>query len=995
MKSALSAIVLAVAALLGGCATSQSIGNETKRDLLAGWSVVQPRCEYRTDPVGIDVSHPRFSWELAAGWRDMVQSAYEIQVASSREALDSGRCDVWSSGKVQSQETNQIAYAGPALQSRQRYFWRVQAWTRSGKVSGWSPTSSWEMGLLEPSDWNAKFITTDPGAIQPMQILGADFHTLDGAVHKDVAETLRGKIKDGRLQIDVKPDALGGDPAQNQLKELTIRYTVDGRPIEVTSPENRTLRLPPGPVRVLSKSFKAKAPIQQARLYVTALGLYAAELNGKHVGRGYLNPGWTDYRQRVQYQTIDVTDRVHAGANQLDISLADGWYAGYIGNGRWHQYGDAPALMAQLEVRYADGSSETIATDESWTSRRGLIVAADNMYGEWCDGTTAKNASADRVVVVNSGVPPKIVAQSTAPVGLDRVLKAERVVEAPRGSGRWVYDLGQNMVGTAALHIAAPPGTRLTMRYGEALNPDGSLYVANLRGAVTTDTYICKGDPKGESWSAAFAYHGFRYVELSGVTQPPLIDAVLGLVYCSYYPPENRAGSFVSSSDALNQLQSNIEWGQRGNFVSVPTDCPQRDERQGWMGDAEVFVQTALYNADLASFYSNWLVDVDSGRSPAGAYSDVSPDVLQSKNHGSPAWADAGVIVPYTVYQMYGDRRELEQHYPAMKRFVDWCHEQSTDLIRDKDRGADFGDWLADHADTPKELIGTAFFAHAADLVARSAKALDRPDDAKAYDELFHQIAAAFCKRYLDDADKLRADTQTAEALAIEFDLLQSDAQRKAVGDQLVANLRARGTRLSTGFVGVSHLLPALTKTGHSDVAYEVLLQDAYPSWLFSVKQGATTIWERWDGWTPEKGFQDISMNSLNHYSLGSCGQWFYQAIAGINQSGVGFRQIVINPVLPPDGPDGKPLLTHAKASYASINGPITSEWVLDAHRQLTLKVSIPANCTATVHVPTSDRSKVTADEAQLARAENGAGSDAEAVYAVPSGEYVFHAPTR
>jgi alpha-L-rhamnosidase len=510
------------------------------------------------------------------------------------------------------------------------------------------------------------------------------------------------------------------------------------------------------------------------------------------------------------------------------------------------------------------------------------------------------------------------------------------------------------------------------------LNPDGSLYTNNLRGAPSVDHYVCKGDGK-EIWQPRFTFHGFRYVELSGTPRQPSKSAVTGVVIGSDTP---RTGEFACSDPRINQLQSNIQWGQRGNYISVPTDCPQRDERLGWMGDAEVFVRTATYNSDVAAFFTKWLVDVDDGQSPAGSFSDVSPNT--GNNGGVPAWGDAGVICPWTIYEVYDDKRILEKHLPAMTRWVEYLREHSDGLIRDRDRGNDYGDWLSIGANTPKDLIGTAFFAYSTHLLAKSYRALGRDADADKYDQLFSDIKTAFDKRYVKEDGRIEGNTQCVYAMALKFGLLPDNLRPKAA-QYLDQDIKGKGGHLSTGFVGVSYLLPVLTRAGKSDTAYELLLQDTFPSWLFSVKQGATTIWERWDGWTPEKHFQDPGMNSFNHYSLGSCGEYLFSDIGGIRPASPGFKTILIDPTI-------RGGLTWADASFDSIHGRIATAWERKG-RELALKVVIPANTTATVCVPAGDIADIRengkwvemAEGVKFLRTENG-----RCIFEVGSGTYNF-----
>jgi alpha-L-rhamnosidase len=740
------------------------------------------------------------------------------------------------------------------------------------------------------------------------------------------------------------------------------------------------------PVPILRKAFAlGDKAVVSARLYATALGLYEIRINGKRVGDHILAPDWTDYRKRVRYQVYDVASLLKQGDNAVAALLADGWYCGHIGNGGFRFYGTKPALLTQLEVNFADGSSQRIATDASWKVHASPILSSDFMLGESYDATK-ELAGWDAPGLEDASWPPATVrseparlreGQVTQPVRQTGELKPKSVSE-PK-PGHWTFDLGQNMVGVVRLTVSAPAGTRLTLRHAEMLNPDGTIYTTNLRGAPSVDTYVCKGG--GETWQPTFTFHGFRYVELTGLPGKPDVDAVTGIVIGTDIP---RVGQFACSDPRINQLQSNIWWGQRGNYVSVPTDCPQRDERLGWMGDAQVFVRTAAMNADVAPFFSKWLVDVDDGQSPEGAFSDVNPNTMGS---GSvPAWADAGVICPWTIYQVYGDRRILQRHLPAMTRWVEWCRVHSTGLIRDRDRGNDYGDWLSIGANTPKDLIGTAYFAYSTNLLARSYRAVGNEAQASKYEKLFEDIKSAFNRRYVRPDGRIRGDTQCCYAMALKFDLLPEELRPKAA-QYLEDDIRAKGWHLSTGFVGVSYLLPVLTHAGKVETAYRLLMQDTFPSWLFSVKHGATTIWERWDGWTPDRGFQNPGMNSFNHYSLGSCGQWLFDTVAGIglDPDQPGFRHVIIHP----RAGGG---LTSARCSLRSIRGRIVCDWTKNGGA-FTLDIAIPANCTATVYVPTANAAGAEESGKPAAEAEGVKflrAADGEAVYEVQSGAYRF-----
>jgi alpha-L-rhamnosidase len=850
------------------------------------------RCEYLTNPLGIDAANPRLSWIITSDRRGEKQTAYQILVASSPHLLKEGRADLWDSGKVAADESAQISYLGRGLTSRQCCFWKVRVWDRDGKQSRWSPAAQWQMGLLQRKEWSSKWITA-------------------------------------------------------------------ARP--VSSPTARPMPEEPAGLPYLRKSFELDRPIQRAMLYVTALGLYEVHINGRRVGDHVLAPDWTDYRKRVRYQAYDVSALLKQGHNVVAAILANGWYSGHIGGGGNRHYGNIPALLAQLEVTSSDGQSERIVTDASWKTRPSPILSSDFMLGEDYDarleikGWDEANLD-DRqwTVAVEQAEPDlSLDAQVMEPVRQICEIKPKSVAE-PK-SGCWVFDLGQNMVGVVRLKLSAPAGTRVTLRHAEMLNPDGTLYTKNLRSASSVDHYTCKGE-SGEVWQPRFTFHGFRYVEMTGLAAQPPRGAVTGLVIAS---DTSRAGEFACSDARIDQLQSNIQWGQRGNYLSVPTDCPQRDERLGWMGDAQVFIRTATYNADVAAFFSKWLVDVDDGQSPEGSFGDVNPNT--GGRGGAPGWGDAGVICPWTLYEAYGDKRILERHLSAMIKWVEYLRLHSEGLIRSKDRGNDYGDWLSIGADTPKELIGTAFFAYSTRLVAKACEALGRREEAVKYENLFQDIKAAFNQRYVAADGRIRGNTQTAFALALKFDLLPEDLRPKAA-QYLEEDINAKGGHLSTGFLGVGYLLPVLTQSGKAGAAYRLLLQDTFPSWLFSVKHGATTVWERWDGWTPEKGFQNPGMNSFNHYSLGSCGEYLFGHVGGIRPASPGFKTILIEPAIQ----DG---LTWARTHYDCIYGRIATFWQLKG-RRLELEVVVPANTTATICVPAKDAVGVTESGRPAAEAD-------------------------
>jgi alpha-L-rhamnosidase len=965
--------------------------------------VVMPsdlRCEYRVGPVGIDVREPRLSWKLVANppeARGVRQRAFQILVASSPELLAKEEGDVWDSGKVSLDDSVNVPFAGSPLFSRQELFWKVRVWAGGHKPSAWSEPARWEMGLLKPEDWQANWIdapTTVSGEIHgTVAIVQADYGTGQGT--NDVTGIVAGRQKDNALTLPVSNEIFGGDPAPKKFKQLRVVYTIDGERHQVIADEGTTLTIPEKrpALNYLRKDFVLGKPAAKARLYATALGLYELHLNGQRVGDHLFAPDWTDYKKRVQYQTYDVTALVKTGSNALAGFVGNGWYSGHIGNGGFQAWGKVPALFAQLEVVYQDGTVERMVTDAGWKIHSGPITTSDFMLGENYDArmeisgwdrpgldVSAWSNATERAESVRS-----IDAQVDQPVRETGELAAKSVKEIE--PGRWVFDFGQNMVGFIRIKVSAPAGTKLVLRHAEMLNSDGTIYTNNLRGAPSVDTYICKGDGV-ETWQPHFTFHGFRYAEITGLPQPPTSDTVTGIVVGTDIP---RDGEFACSNPDVNQLQSNIQWGMRGNYFSVPTDCPQRDERMGWMGDAEVFIRTATYNGDIAAFFTKWLVDVDDAQTADGQFTDVSPSPPGNGhgNGGVPAWADAGVICPWTIYQVYGDKRILEQHLPAMKRWVDWCEAHSTNYIRARDRGPDYGDWLSQGETTPKDLLGTAYFAYSASLTAAACKAVGDNTDAKKYQRLFENVKTAFNQHYVSADGHIQGGTQTSYALALKFGLLP-EALRPQAAHYLAEDVAGHKDHLTTGFLGVSCLLPALCSEGRLDVAYSLFLQDTFPSWLFSVKQGATTIWERWDGWTPEKGFQDPQMNSFNHYSLGSCGEWMFNTVAGIglDLDQPGFKHSFIRPQ-----PGGG--LTHAEAAYDSVHGKIVTQWILQDGNFL-LHVTIPPNTTATVELPTKDFSAVREGGKKPSRktgVKSVTTSTGNAGFLIGSGSYNFTCP--
>ena len=536
----------------------------------------------------------------------------------------------------------------------------------------------------------------------------------------------------------------------------------------------------------------------------------------------------------------------------------------------------------------------------------------------------------------------QLVPERAQPIRVTEELRPVSVTE--RGPGVHVFDLGQNMVGWVRLTVRGPRGSVVRMRFAEMLEPDGTLHVENLRFARPQDTYVLGGGDAVEVFEPRFTFHGFRYVEVTGLPEPATPETITGLVVHSDTP---WTGRFECSSELVNQLWRNVTWGQRGNFLSVPTDCPQRDERLGWLADAQVFLPSAALNMDVAAFITKWGDDILDAQSAEGAYPDVAPR-LAAERDGAPAWADAGVIVPWVIYERYGDIRIIERHWDAMERYVAYVVRHNPDLVWRHRRNNDYGDWLSVGADTPREVVATAYLGYDAKLMARMARAMGSTDRAAYYEALHADVADAFNRAFVHEDAFIAGDTQTAYLVALHMDLLPEHLRERAA-ERLVADIEAHDWHLTTGFLGVGLLCPVLTEAGRADVAHRVLLNDTFPSWGYSIRHGATTIWERWDGWTEEHGFQTALMNSFNHYSLGSVAQWLYEDVAGIKTDPEypGYERVVIRPT-PGD-------MDYAEATLRSVRGLIRSAW-RRSDNTFELSVEVPPNVTATVILPDGER---------------------------------------
>jgi len=752
------------------------------------------------------------------------------------------------------------------------------------------------------------------------------------------------------------------------------------------------------PSPLLRREFTLAQGIASARLYVTSLGLNIVEMNGQRVSDHLFRPGWTSYDKRLQYDSYDVTALLRSGANAIGVTLGDGWYRGHIGfEGKRNNYGRRLGLLAQLVVHYADGQTQVVGTDAQWKSSTGPILISDIYDGETYDARLEKVGWSRAGYDDNSwsgvrkldGVAAALVAPVGPPVRRMQELKPVRIIRTP--AGETVFDLGQNMVGWARLKVSGPAGTTVRLRHAEVLDKAGNFYTANLRDAAQAMRYTLSG--KGvEVFEPHFSFQGFRYVAVDGFPGTPTLDAVTGIVVYSDMAP---TGTFETSNALVNRLQQNIVWGQRGNFLDIPTDCPQRDERLGWTGDAQVFSRTAAFNMDVAGFFAKWLADVAADQHSDGAVPWVIPDVIGRTNPSfaaSAGWSDVAVIVPWNVYQAYGDTGVLSRQYPSMRAWVEYERAQAGPSFL-WTKGFHFGDWLAfqttraDYpgATTDKDLIATAYFAHSTDLLARTAEVLGRADDARNYRALFDNIRAAFQREYVTATARLTSNTQTAYVLALDFDLLP-DAMRAEAAQRLSEDVRRMG-HLTTGFLGTPALTRMLSENGYVDDAYNLLLNEKYPSWLYEVKQGATTVWERWDGLKPDSTFEEASMNSFNHYAYGAVGDWMYRVVAGLNSDPAqpGYKHIIVRPQ-----PDGG--FTYATATLMTPHGEAASGWKLDGDH-LRVTVRVPANARATVNLPGAQLQDVREGNSPLASTAGVTRSTQvgdTVVVEVGSGNYVF-----
>lgn len=864
------------------------------------------RMDYEETQTGI--THiPQFSWILESDRRNVIQESYEIQIAENDSFTDL----VYASGTVQDDASAQIEVSGISLKSMTRYFVRVKA-AAAGEETEWK-TTSFVTGLMDNQEWKAQFITAEEEA--------------DADISKGT---------------------------------------------------------------YVRKAFSLDKEVKEAFVCSTALGLYQFYINGRKVGRDELTPGWTSYRKHLCYQTYDVTEYLQKGENAMGAVLAAGWFKGLMGfeglARRRNHYGKNTAFLAQMVVRYEDGTEETFVTDTAWSGADAPVVFAEIYDGEiydagkeipgWAEaGTPAGDWKRVKSVPYDFSV---LSGQGSGKVAEIEEVKPVRIFQTPKGDT--VIDFGQNMSAHIQMKARGKAGDVMELHCFEALDSDGNVYLDNLRGAKQAEKYIFGRD--GEAvYKSSFTFMGFRYAKVVSFPEEPALENFTAF---TLHSSMERTGTFTCSNPDLNQLAHNILWGLKSNFVDVPTDCPQRDERLGWTGDAQIFCRTASFLMNTYSFYRKWLKDVEADQTPEGGVAHVVPDIISGNagdnwllaqgSHSAAAWADVAVIAPWTMYLTFGDKEILRQQYASMKGWIDFMKKHSRDYIWNYK--VQFGDWVALDAEegsyfgaTPNDLTCTAYFAYSTGLFVKIAEVLGKKADAESYGALHAKIVEKFQKTFFDAEGYLTAQTQTAHIVALYFGLTPEAYKEKTI-QGLLKLLEKENGHLVTGFVGTPYFCHALSQNGHVKEAYDLLLKDDFPSWLYQVKMGATTVWEHWDGLKPDGTMWSADMNSFNHYAYGAIGEWMVRVTAGleIDQQRAGYKHAVIYPRIGGN-------LEYVQAEFASVYGKVKSRWE-DHGKETVLYVEIPANTTATICL---DGAKSVTEEDGLTFCKAEEGMKAEA----------------
>jgi alpha-L-rhamnosidase len=967
------------------------------------------RCEYLENPLGLDEPRPRLTWRVESAERGQKQTAYQVLVASDEKTLKADRGDLWDSGKVASDQTVNVVYTGKPLVAREICFWKVKVWDKDGQLTSWSANAKWSMGLLKPEDWQAQYISfrdTTP-------------------VFKDAKSHFLPPARQFRKEF----------AAAKPIRRATIYATALGiYELQLNGRRVGEAYFAPGWCdyhhRAYYNTYDVTALVKKGS---NALGAWVADgWYSGYLGFGLLTGMGTERIGRYTY------GKTPAFMAQLELEYADGSRETILTDTSWKVTGAGPIQQADfLMGEFYDARKEMPGWDmpgfvagsgagvppvsngrlarEAATANSGetprptggtpappavwepAIRAEDNgsvtaNFYEFQNPAPGKGPEIKgREVDLGFKRPAKIEAYPGVPVKAIQEIKPIAITSPTNDV--YIFNLGQNFAGVVRLKVKGAAGTQVRLRYGEMLFRDGRLMTENLRKARATDFYVLRGDPAGETYTPRFTFHGFQYVELTGYPGKPDLDAVTGIVLHSDTP---LTSAFECSDPMVNRLFKNIVWTQRANFLDLPTDCPQRDERFGWTGDAQIYVRAATYNADVAAFYTKWLRELMESQRPSGAFPGYAPFPFQHGWDFGTAWCDAGVICPWTIYKAYGDTRILERCWEPMTKFIKWRERESKDSLG-VTHGNDWGDWLALDEKTPLDYIDTAYFAYSTKLAAEMAHALGKTTEAAAYHKLFDRIKAAFNQKYVKPDGTLSVDTQTAYALVLYMDLLP-DTLRSAGGAKLAEKIRLNDTRMATGFLGTRPLLPVLSANGQHDLAVRLCQSRKFPSWGYEIEQGATTIWERWNSYTKDKGFggaRNAEMNSFAHYSFGAVCEWMFSQLAGIDTDGPGYQRLLIRPGPPTPGsnPDQVPI-DWVRAHYDSIHGRIATAWT-GQPGSFKLQLTIPANTTATLYLPATDPAPdmITESGKPLAQATGVKFLRKEgrrAVLSVESGRYDF-----
>jgi alpha-L-rhamnosidase len=1084
-RAAVAGLALALAAAVLAPSASPAVAPRTAAAAAAPVTAVTGlTTNGRVNPLGIPGDAPSLGWTEESTGRGVVQSAYQVRVATSEDALASP--DVWDSGQVASDQQVDVVYGGPALTSATRYVWEVKTWDGAGQESAWSAPATFETGLLSAADWDdAAWIGAAPGTeLNRWTDYTADFDfhidnlvfgtfvraadvnngymwqlsVTDGTprlrphkrvnggytllANKDIsAFTTAAQLRTGDHTMSVtfdgptittkldgvtidtrtdttftkgfvgfRTDLANEGPEQQTVRDVRVTakngdtlldtdFAAHGNPfsggtlvsggLQFTGKADAIWRSPDANLPLLRTDFSTETgkTVARARVYASAYGVYQLQLNGEQVGDQVLAPGWTDYRKRIQHQTYDVTDQVQAGDNAFGAEVGEGWWTGKIASFGGDQYGTNLGVIAQLRIDYTDGTHQVVATDPTWTSHYGPFVQADNLDGEAYDANAeqtgwdepAYDDAAWTPVVQAASATARLVPQPDEPVRVTGEIPA--VAHTTPAPGVEIYDLGQNMVGVPRLTLQGQAGKTVRIRYGEVLNRDGTLYTANMRSAKVTDYYTF--DETGTAtYTPTFTQHGFRYLEITGTTAAPSLGDVTGVVWGSDL---TATGDLDTSDPMLNQLVSNISWGQRGNFLSVPTDTPARDERLGWTGDINVFAPTASYLRDTRAFLGKWMTDLRDAGYGNGNVPGIAPVVPNAGDFGSGlGWSDAAITVPYATWKAWGDNKMVRDNYEAMAAFLGFVRTSAGADLIDSERGH-WEDWLNLDDPTGVDVLGTAYFAEDARMLSEMAAAIGEDGDAADFAALSADIRDAFTDDLVAANGTVKGNSQAGYAMALGMDMISDPALREKVAARFVAKLAASGNHLTTGFLGTPWLLPALSSIGRDDLAYTMLLQKDYPSWGYEIEHGATTMWERWNSIMPDGSFGPVEMNSFNHYAYGAVGDWMYRNIGGISPIEAGYHKSRIAPVVGGG-------LTHGAGDFASVYGAISTDWAVTGD-DLSLAVEVPVNTTAEVVLPADNAYEITEDGVLLDDVEGVTGTtdDGDTVtVSVGSGSYDF-----